>query len=621
MFMLRIRTSALITFSLFLAFNAESKNLKIQSSVDSRISKNGEPIRFTISVYLESHDTVLEPKLPLMTDWQILRKYSNPSYKTTIINGAVTFSQNNDYVYFLQPLRKGNINIPKAQVTVGGKIYDTDPITVAVKELNDDPIAKKFNNQGRMPAPLADPGTPDRINPNEDVIIQSEPSKTDVFLGELIVLPFYLYFKDIQMHNAEISKFPTFKNFLKEELFVPKTMTQNPVQVGDETFFRTELIRYALFPLKVGKLPLDSLIFKAEALVSPAKMIDDLAFGNPFEILENMGQSYPLTKSAKSIDILVKPLPTAPEDSHFTGGVGQFDMFVTAPDKAVRTGQPFSLTVKFQGRGNVKSIEAPVIKLPEGLESFETKTAMEFKEDATGFKTFEFLLLSRSPGQFNLDPFKWTYFDPDKRQYVNLDGPPLSIKVEGDAPQDINIAESPKNESDSVKLSPIHYESQKFISASNKDTFINSQAWTALGFAYAFLGVGFFIRRKKRLSDADYAKAPWKLTELKIIEKKTRPAPRLAHLLDQWTREWIVSKLDLSHQSIEDSRDNLIEALKKRLAPESYVELSKIRDYWAELDHLRFSGQNVKQELYCAEELKKAQTLFRALEKKFISLN
>jgi hypothetical protein len=623
----RFRAKHILILCSLLGPSLWAKNLRIKSSVDSRVSNQGEPIRLGVSVYTESRDTILEPKLPLMTDWQVVKKYSNPSFSTKIVNGQITFSQKNEYVYFLLPMRKGELRIPKLEVRVGQKLYATDPITIAVKQVADDPIARKFNNPGGG-NPSANPfggsqvdTSPNLapINPQEGVFVRSEPSKTDVFLGELIVVPFYLYFRDTHMRNAEIAKFPTFRGFLKEELFVPKTMTQNPVQVGGHTYYRTELIRYALFPLKVGKLSLDSLVFKADAMVSPSQLMDAMAYGNPFDIIDNIGQSYPVSKSAKTLDILVKPLPTAPAGSIFTGGVGQFEMKVKGPERIVSTGQPFSVTMEFRGRGNVKSIEEPPLSLPEGLESFETKTSMEFSEQATGHKTFEFLLLSRKPGTFDIPPMKWTYFDPDKRQYVTAEGPPLKVQIEGAATETLNIAESPSKEEKSVRFSPIRVETQKFERAEESGILLGTSAWGAMAFAYAALGFAFFSRRRREIIEADLARAPYKITEQKILSKKSRPALRLANLLDQWTREWLVFKLGLPLSMIEESREVLLDELKKGLPPEYYKELSNLKNYWAELDQMRFAGQNKTTEVPCAQEFKRARTLMKQIDTKLLA--
>ena len=78
-------------------------------------------------------------------------------------------------------------------------------------------------------------------------------------------------------------------------------------------------------------------------------------------------------------------------------------MTVEAPNKSVITHQPFTLRVRFEGRGNAKFIELPKLPIGSDLEIYDIKNESRFFKNSQSFKDFEILLIPRQAGRLLLE--------------------------------------------------------------------------------------------------------------------------------------------------------------------------------------------------------------------------
>ncbi|MBV6652122.1 MAG: BatD family protein, partial [Mameliella sp.] len=82
-----------------------------------------------------------------------------------------------------------------------------------------------------------------------------------------------------------------------------------------------------------------------------------------------------------------------------------------------------TLLLLVRGSGDIKRVEPPVLKVPEGFEVYEPKvleeTNLELNTSIEGKKIFEYLLLPKKPGNFDFTP-EFTYFSPDSNKYITL---------------------------------------------------------------------------------------------------------------------------------------------------------------------------------------------------------
>lgn len=604
----------------------------IQLQIDPPRSVNGEMIKFNVSLRLDSNTPVRAPGMPPLSDWRVANAFDSQSVSSTLVNGRIATRFQYEYTWFLRPLRTGNLKIPPLIIYVGQEPYKTEEVTVAVDRLpdgstrpNSPPLAGGGpHHQPVTPDaqdPMGDPSTPmPNFTPpaRQAFFVKAEASKTNVYQGELITLSYSLYEKNPSVNNPEISKFPDFKGFLKEELLVPKTLARTPVALNGTTYYRSELIRYALFPLKAGQLKIEPLLFKADFFYNPVEdMIQNLMNGVMPQNLQP-GQAMPMRKSTESIVINAKPLPAAPADAKFTGGVGRFEMDLKGPTGPVVVDQPFNLILTVKGQGNIKVLEEPSLDLPKNIEPYQTKSAYEFREDASGEKTFEYLLLPRSPGPVKIDNFRWTYFDPKTEKYVTLSAPPVSFSIEGAAAAPTTAATPAANAPAPSTWSVLVPRGQDFVAAKRigATTILASTfAWGVQALLYAMAGLLLTRRRLEEQDEALFKNSPWEKTSRRILGKKQWPAEELALLIDQWARERITGALPDTGIHSESPRDEVFDALRNKLHPEKHKQIEPLRSLWSELDVLRFTGRKSGEAAKSQEWLDKARRAVEPLVK------
>jgi tetratricopeptide (TPR) repeat protein len=76
------------------------------------------------------------------------------------------------------------------------------------------------------------------------------------------------------------------------------------------------------------------------------------------------------------------------------------------------------------------------MEFPNSFESYDPQVTDKIKVSASGVsgtKTFEYLLIPRSGGEFQIGPIRFSYFDPEAKRYKELVSEPLILVVSGEA--------------------------------------------------------------------------------------------------------------------------------------------------------------------------------------------
>jgi hypothetical protein len=610
----------------------------IQVSADPSRSRNGETVLFKISVRIDDRGRMEKPQLPDLGDWAVLNSFRSESPRVVMTNGRVQYQYSAEYSYFLKPLRAGTLKIPSVKIVVAGKDYSTEAISVIVDRVSSAPLARS----PRLPPPPGRPGglgsgpnmqfdednlsgngggatgglAPSEVPTNESFFVRPEINKTEAWAGEMLILSYVLYQRTRNLSNPELSKFPDFKGFLKEELFITKNFQQDRVQIGNEVFFRSELIRYAVFPIKTGPVKIDDFKFKAEVFTSPSDLIQSLMLGTP---PPSMGGPIPMEKSSGVVNINSKPLPPTPPESVFTGAVGTFEIELKGPTSSVPAGTPFTLSLTIAGKGNVKMIEDVPLKLPPELELSRTTNLSELRQDTSGYKTFEYQILPRTVGDYRLEPIRFTYFDPDKSEYKTLESRPFLVSVEGGSSQ------GPGGAADSAApkeraFSPVRSGPQEILSwgpgqrGPGTSLADHRLFWIFHGVLYALFGVAFARRRKDEAQEAYLKRAPWEVTARSIRALEPRKTIELAVLVDQWIREKLAGQLGEKDLHGESARYDIEQAVRKRVPAEFQKLLDSLKQLWSDLDVIRFAGsKKIPEGIVPAELFARAQKVVEAI--------
>jgi hypothetical protein len=327
------------------------------------------------------------------------------STSVRIVNGVMTSSVSRQYV--LATKEEGEFVIGAATLRYGGNAYRTEPIQVRVVAASE--------------LPQQIPTEP------ENLFVTLAVDKEEVFLGEQVNCYFRLYGRAVQLVGQPRREGPGTEGFLRHDL--PSRSfraTQNGLiyEVGE--------IPMVLFPLETGELTISPVHLTGEIRVplprtrSPGVVrdFDDLFF--------DRYTVKPCRLVTDPVTILVKPLPDEGKPASFSGNVGGYSLEVNAKPSQLKVGEPISVTMKIAGKGNLEAVNAPVISDIEDFKTYEpeiTTNVVEKEPVFKGERIFEAILVPQRPGRQVIQNVAFSFFDPEKEDYVTLAKGPFEFNV------------------------------------------------------------------------------------------------------------------------------------------------------------------------------------------------
>ncbi|RME16076.1 MAG: protein BatD [Bdellovibrio sp.] len=407
------------------------EGVQVTATVDRSTVVLGESFTLSIRVSASESQSVEAPQLPPIEGLELLNTGEVSEVQSSFINGQFQVRRMQVFNYTLVPEKAGTLHIPAIRVSVNGKVFRTKPFSIKVLKSGQGAPSHPPSNQ-QPPSPLpSDPfeemdnmfsqllkrhGFGTDIGESElkqSFFIRLEVDKNKVYEGEQLVANWYLYTRG-QILEIDTLKYPSLNGFWKEDIEIASRLNFKQAVVNGILYRKALLASYALFPMKSGKLVIDS--YKARCRVMSSLGI---GFGRP--------RYY--TKASKPMKITVLPLPKEGRPDDFSGAVGQFQMGVKVETKEPQVDQPLVIKVKFAGRGNAKLIDLPPIDWPKSFEPYDVKKESQFHKDGTSFKLFEVLLIPREAGEFRVPSLHASFFNPQKKKYYTLTSQPLTIKV------------------------------------------------------------------------------------------------------------------------------------------------------------------------------------------------
>lgn len=429
---------------------ADSAEPRINVHVSPNPVAEGESINLRVSVELESVAQISPPKFSA-PDFDIVGESRSIDIVTVMANGKFVPKRKNSYSFILVPKKQGMLTISGITVDVDGKPHEAEDVKIKVEKgspappsapggyaatpeepedealdmPDDDPALHRPGRTGRSEAfPL-----------NSDFTVRLQLSKRKAYVGEAIIAEYYLY--DFgNLTRVDIKKWPTFTGFWKEDLEIPTRFDFQDEFVGGRRVRRALLGRFALFPLKPGKIEMSKLIVNGTFVsnIHSARPNDPLA---TFFGLRTMKQA---THANQEAAIEVVPLPETGKPANFTGAVGDFTAQLSVNRTSVKANEPLTFKFTLQGTGNFHAIEAPDFKFPDGMEMYETSTNVQANPargvsiDLKRTVSFDLLVIPRKAGKASIPAFSWNYFDPGSGTYKTLHTQAMEIDVAPAAP-------------------------------------------------------------------------------------------------------------------------------------------------------------------------------------------
>ncbi|MBE0647443.1 MAG: protein BatD [Bacteroidales bacterium] len=350
------------------------------------------------------------------------------------INGRTSMTITYTFSYILQATREGTFALPAASVTVDGKTYQSNALSVQVQPGGSPSQQSRPNNSGVTQQPDANTGAQTDA---KDVFLKAYVSDASPYQGEGTIVTYKLFTR-VPIAQISISKLSSFQGFWSQNMLKDnERFPQYSQSIDGEQYVVAEIRKIALYPLKSGKLQIDPLEVECVAQV---KRQTRQRTGDPFfdDFFNNsfFSSSYAtVEKSLKSnpLTIQVKPLPEANKPADFSGAVGSFTFRSEIDQTTVKANEPITLKFVISGTGNIQLIEQMDVTFPPDFETYDPKVVSDYKTLAsgvTGMQSFEYLVIPRKPGNFTIKPVNFSYFDLAKKQYVTLSSPAYELTVE-----------------------------------------------------------------------------------------------------------------------------------------------------------------------------------------------
>ena len=366
--------------------------------------------QFQITFTVEGNAKNFSP--PAFTDFNNL---GGPyqSNQTNWVNGVVT--QTTGLTYLLQAKKEGKFTIGAASVEANGKRLATNTVVVTVVK-----SSGQANQQSG-----------DGVSA-KNVFLRAFVDKTNVYRGEAITVTYKLYF-NVNVYNYSLEKAPSFTGFYNQDLKMPEQPVIATENYNGSSYKVATLKKVVLFPQQSGTLFIDEMKGECVARVQVKRQRNS---NDPFDVFNdpffsNNVKDVSVSIKSEPVKVIVKDFPANAPGS-FKGAVGQFSFSALLDKTTVGANDAVNLKVKISGRGNLKLLEDPTVEFPPQIESYDPKIAenISINEGGTsGSKTFEYLLIPRTEGNYEIPPVNFTYFDLGKKNYVTLSSGKLNLKV------------------------------------------------------------------------------------------------------------------------------------------------------------------------------------------------
>ncbi|MBL7927727.1 MAG: protein BatD [Bacteroidia bacterium] len=458
---------------------------KISATVNRNALGIGEQFQLTYTI--EGNARNFTP--PSFADFTLL---GGPyqSNQTSWVNGVIT--QSTSLTYLLQTKKEGKLVLAQASVDIGGKLYNSNTVTITVSK-GQQQTQSNQSNEGLS---------------TKNVFLRATADKNQAYRGEAITVTYKLYF-NVNVYNYSLDKAPSFNGFFNQDIKLPEQPDVTNEVINGVQFKVATIKKVVLFPQQTGLLNIDEMKGQCVARIQVKKQ---RSYNDPFDIFNDPfftggAQDQSINIKSDPVRITVKDFPTTPPAS-FKGAVGVFDFTATLDKTDVKENEPINLKVRISGKGNLKLLENPEVKLPPQLETYDPKIAEKITVadgGSSGSKAFDYLIIPRTAGNYEIPPIEFTYFDLNRKAFVTHTSGKLLAKVaKGDGSVTATVYDNSVNKTEVAVLGKdIRYIKQDATFTSNHNSFYGSTlfyASVAMPILLLIIG-GIYIQKQQALNN------------------------------------------------------------------------------------------------------------------------
>jgi len=349
------------------------------------------------------------------------------SSQTQWVNNQMTMSESYSFTYTLEALTEGTFTIPVARAVVDGNTHTSNQATVVVSgQAQQQAQPRSQQQQPQQQAP-----TQQNIT-DEDIFIRASLSNRNPWQGERVTLTYKLYTR-VGVSQFHLDKLPSFQGLWSEDVTASGQVQVTEEIIDGQRYNVATLKQFLIFPQRSGEIRIDPLEVKTWIRLATTRRTGSLFdefFGGAlggFETIERNVRS-------NAVVLNVRDLPTQNRPGTFSGSVGNLDLTARISSTETKANEPVTLTVRISGSGNLRLVEKPEISFPLNLDTFEPRITDNIRAQSSGIsgsREFEFLLIPRTGGVFEIPPVQFSFFDPASQRFVTRTSQKFTLTVEG----------------------------------------------------------------------------------------------------------------------------------------------------------------------------------------------
>ena len=543
---------------LFLSVFYSSVSAQVKFEAQTERSSYGLNERIQLVFTINNEGDNFEP--PKFSGFKAEGPFINKGNQTsiTIVNGRVNQKReiSTQVIYYLTPTKKGTFTIGAASIEYDGTVYKSAPIKITIT----DPI--------QMPTY---PGQqPTNVNYGEGIHLVAELSTKNPFVNEPVTVVYKLYFEPRStVGNFRNFKAPKYNDFWSQYIDMKQLRAERGKYNGKD-YSMVVLRKVILYPLEAGAKTIEPFKIDLDAEVPTGRR--DWFGEYEMRVIEKS-----LSTGTQTIN--VKPLPEKGKPESFTGAVGNFDFKVTPSKTALKAGESLDLEVSVSGKGNLKLFTLPKPVVPTALEMYEPSHTENVQTPLTGMVgkvSDKYTIIPQFKGKYTIKPMEFSYYDLVSKSYKTITSKEITIDVaEGDGTVVANTPSVNKQVIQKKEVFQFNKLKTEFVSASRED-FLGSGLFYSLLFAPLLLiPIVMIARKQKEAKDADVVgnrvRNNNRLVKKYLSEAKKQMGDKVPFYMamEKALHNFLKAKLHI--ETVEMSKDNIIELLQQRNASEESI--------------------------------------------------
>jgi hypothetical protein len=248
--------------------------------------------------------------------------------------------------------------------------------------------------------------------------LEATLSNSTPYVGQEVLLTYTLFFNDIAPKISDTGK-PEHTGLWVQEITPEGYIRSTPVVVNKISYRKAVVKQMKLVPMQSGRLMVSN--YRLRCLLP---LNHEISFDNQ--------KDTEMVISGPEVALDAKPLPD-PVPENFSGTVGSFTMTVSPEKSVIHVGEPLTLSITINGKGNLKTFPPVDVKLPEGFRQDEPDVATVIQEKAG--KNIEavstnVIAIPEKQGVYRFSPVSLVYFDPFKQHYETIAAKEISVTVQ-----------------------------------------------------------------------------------------------------------------------------------------------------------------------------------------------